>query len=290
MPNVAALYTCFNRKDKTLNALKALEVAQKNYKGNLLVDVYLTDDGSTDGTSEAVAKAYPNVTIVKGNGNLFWAEGMRSSWKKAMDTKTYDAYFLLNDDTELYANVFEQIDKTHNFSIQNLGNAGIYLGGTEDKIKKTHTYSGSIILSKFLYKQKRLVPNGTVQHCDLGNANIMWVSSQVVSKIGILTAGYAHGLADYDYTLTANKNDIPVLLAPEYCGHCVNDHNDKYEGFSQKTIGERKKIIHHPLGFDLKSNLKYMRKFFPFRVPFILFFATLKLYFPKVYLNYFRNR
>ena len=64
----AVILTCFNRKDTTLRCLKQLY--QQKTSGNM--DVFLCDDASTDGTSEAVQKQFPKVHIVRGNGNLFW--------------------------------------------------------------------------------------------------------------------------------------------------------------------------------------------------------------------------
>jgi GT2 family glycosyltransferase len=256
---------------------------------NISIDVYLTDDGSTDGTKEAIQKRFPEVTILIGDGNLFWAEGMRNSWTKALQ-KDYDGYFLINDDVEFYDNVFEQLLATHEYSLTKFNKGGIYIGATEDKNLHKLTYSGSMVINKFLYTQKRLPPNGTFQKCELANANIMLVSKTVVDKIGILAAGYSHGMADYDYTLTANKHNIPVLIAPQYCGHCVNDHKDKYEGFSDKTFEERKIILYSPTGLAFKSYLSYVQKFFPFRYPFVLAIGWLKLYYPQLYFRLFKNR
>lgn len=288
MKNVAVLYTCHNRKEKTIRSIRSLFEVEKIEPKKFSLDVYLTDDGSTDGTSQAIQKEFPQVHIIPGDGQLFWAEGMRSSWKEALKGK-YDAYLLLNDDVELYDNVFDQLTKTHEYSTEKLGAEGIYLGATEDKLNNKLTYSGSILTNKFLYKLKRLPPNGQFQICDVGNANIMLVASSVVDKIGILTEGYSHGMADYDYTLTARKSNIPVLIAPEYCGHCINDHRDHYENFAKKSFQERRRVLYNPTGLALNSYKKYTKKFFPFRYPFVVFFAWLKLYFPKIYLNYFRK-
>ena len=273
----------------TLASLQSLQQANNNPDQDLTLDVYLTDDGSTDGTSDEVQNRFPEVTLIKGDGNLFWAEGMRKSWKKALE-KEYDGYLLLNDDVEIYGNVFDQLLAAHQYCQDTFGKSGIYIGPTEDKIKGKLTYSGSKILNRFLYTQKRLAPNGKFQQCDLANANIMLVSRAVVEKIGILSEGYSHGKADYDYTLTANKNNIPVLVAPENCGHCKNDHKDIYEGFGDKSFIERKRILYSPTGLDYESNLKYMKKFFPFRYPLVAFFGWLKLYFPNFYIKYFINR
>ncbi|KQC29343.1 glycosyltransferase family 2 protein [Flagellimonas eckloniae] len=288
---IAGIYTCFNRKQKTLNSLSTLYQSHAKYEGETAIelDVFLTDDGSTDGTSEAVREQFPDVILLSGSGNLFWAEGMRNSWNEALKGN-YDVYLLLNDDVELYENVFSQLLKCHGHCIENLGRPGICIGATEDRKTQLVTYSGSIILNKFLYTQKRLAPNGGYQKCDLANANIMYVPKEVVEKIGILSSGYSHGIADYDYSLMANKNKIPVVIAPEYCGHCENDHADIYEDFSTLTLKERREKLYKPTGLAYESYLKYMKKFFPMRYPFLVIVGWIKLYFPKFYVNFLSRK
>lgn len=289
MLKIAALYTCHNRKLKTLKSLNSLFKAYNNIATEkFILDVYITDDGSTDGTSEAIKNEFPNVHVIHGNGNLFWAEGMRSSWKEALKGN-YDAYLLLNDDVELYDNVFSELMKADTYCKKVSGKGGVYLGATEDKNLGKLTYSGSVITNKFLYLSERLAPNGEFQSCDLGNANIMMVDKCVVKSIGILTEGYSHGMADYDYTLSARRENIEVIIAPNYCGHCVNDHTDHYEGFAEKTLQERKKVLNSPTGLAFDSYKRYMKKFFPLRYPLVAFFGWLKLYFPKLYLKCFRK-
>lgn len=84
---IAVLLTVFNRKDKTLECLKRL-YAQLPLDG-YQVDVYLTNDGCTDGTPEAVKKQFPDVNIINGSGNLFWNRGMYTAWHEAAK-KDYD--------------------------------------------------------------------------------------------------------------------------------------------------------------------------------------------------------
>ena len=286
MQHIAILFTCFNRKEKTLRALNAITKALNNYNTKnktLKATIYVTDDGCTDGTPKAIQKEFPEVKILKGDGTLFWAEGMRIAWLEALKYK-YDAYLLMNDDTEVYNNVLHELFMAHEFCKENFKSQGIYLGATENKVGKL-TYGGSILTNSFLAKQKRLHPNGTFQKCDLGNANIMLVTKEVVDKIGILSAGYAHGKADYDYTLMAKRHGIKVLLSSVFCGICENDHRDYYENFEKKTISERKRLLYNPTGIDFKSQLKFNKKFFPFRYPFVLFFGYFKVYFPILYLN-----
>ena len=73
----AVLLTVFNRKEKTLKCLSRL-FAQLPVE-DLQIDVFLTDDGCTDGTAEAVENLFPSVHTLKGNGDLYWNRGC--SWR-----------------------------------------------------------------------------------------------------------------------------------------------------------------------------------------------------------------
>jgi GT2 family glycosyltransferase len=88
---IAVLMTCYNRREKTLACLRALKEATKAAAGISDTDVYLVDDGCTDGTAEAVRLSFPNVQIVAGTGSLYWCGGMRLAWREAAKSR-YDAY------------------------------------------------------------------------------------------------------------------------------------------------------------------------------------------------------
>ena len=91
---LAVLITCHNRRDTTLSCLKAL------YQQDVIIDVFLVDDGSSDGTTEAINSYYPDVNVIEGNGNLYWGGGMRLAFAEAMK-HSYSYYLWLNDDTLL---------------------------------------------------------------------------------------------------------------------------------------------------------------------------------------------
>ena len=101
MLSVAAILTCFNRKNKTQKCLESL------FKILPDCDVYITDDGSTDGTRDMLHQCFPKVKVISGTGNLFWSRGMYTAWKEAVKGK-YDYYLWLNDDIELYPFFFER--------------------------------------------------------------------------------------------------------------------------------------------------------------------------------------
>ena len=106
MIQIAVLITCYNRRVKTLQCLKLL-VEQKN-DSNYSLTVFIVDGGSSDGTPEAIQKAFPKVKIKVEEG-LYWAGGMREAWKMAADGGDYDYYLLLNDDTDIYDTCIDKL-------------------------------------------------------------------------------------------------------------------------------------------------------------------------------------
>ena len=58
MIRTAVLLTVFNRKEVTLKGLYSLKQAMATLGKAHLFDIYMVDDGCTDGTGDAVAEAY----------------------------------------------------------------------------------------------------------------------------------------------------------------------------------------------------------------------------------------
>lgn len=85
MKRIAVLLTCHNRREKTLTCLQSLYECQ--LPDNFDLDVTLVDDGSTDDTTRSVKENFPNITIIHGNGHLFWNRGMYLAWNNASKKK-----------------------------------------------------------------------------------------------------------------------------------------------------------------------------------------------------------
>ena len=94
---VAALLAAYNRRDLTLACLRSLQAQQLP---GVTLDLFVLDDASSDGTSEQIAEQFPEVTLLHGNGQLYWNGGMRRAFAAAM-AGDYDYYLWMNDDTDL---------------------------------------------------------------------------------------------------------------------------------------------------------------------------------------------
>ena len=295
MIQIAVLLTCFNRKAKTLSCLHTFyEVAQKyndkvDSESRLQFTVFLTDDGCTDGTADAIKEQFKDkdIHILQGTGSLFWCGGMRFAWQAALESKKkWDYFLLLNDDVEFMDNLFDELFSTNDYCIKQYGMRGIYSGITNSLSDKSKTtYGGNVWTKKFLGKSRRLAPSGKPQMCDVTNANILLVPLEVVDKIGIFYEGYSHGCADYDYAITARKNGIPALITSNFCGSCDDDHGSSDEQANKvlnMTLKERKAYFSNPLHSNV-DYLKFIRRNFKIRYPIVWIFRQVNLYCPKLY-------
>ncbi len=294
--NIAAILTCHNRKDKTIECISCLLKAVKQFnsvnvhKSNFIfLKIFLTDDGCTDGTADAVRELCKEqeLCIIQGDGNCYWAGGMILAWEEALKEKgKWEYYLLLNDDTYMLPDCFNQLIEAREYCAKTFGKEGIYSGITCDTNDKGLTTYGGSVHTNYLLGHIRLVnPTGEPQHCDMANSNIMFVHHSVVERIGIFRKGFDHSAADYDYSMTAIKKGFPVLVTSGYCGICEYDHHDHKEE-KQKilsmTLEQRKKFYDNPLN-SYKDKLRVVRRHTPFRYPIALFGCLIKIYTPKIY-------
>lgn len=285
---IAVLLTCFNRKAKTLACLHSFFEANKPV--GYIFDIYLVDDGSTDGTSEAVKENYPSVEVIQGNGDLFWAGGMRLAWQAALKRKDYDAFLLLNDDVVLFNDFLDNLLKAEDYSLSKNKKTGIYSGATIDNKTNKTTYGGYKIKTNHLIVRNELLsPTDIPQQCELTNANILWISKETVDTIGIFDERYTHGIADFDYSMIAVKKRVPVYLAPNFGGICLHDHAKPWKS-TNATLKERIAYLKSPKGLAYKEYLYYIRKHFPLFLPYSFVMLWLKTFFPSIWENYKKTK
>lgn len=293
MPNIAVLLTCFNRKDKTVACLKSLLLTVENYNHNATdkfkLSIFLTDDACTDGTAKAAREICKeeDIHIIQGNGNLYWAGGMRMAWNKAISHKhTWDFFLLLNDDTTLRPYALTELMNTHRYCIGKYACPGIYSGITcATGHPETITYSGDVFGSGAKGKWYRLGPADEPQMVDQCNANILLVPQEVVNRIGIFHQGYIHGAADLDYCMQVRKAGFPALITSQVVGECEYDHlseKDECEKLIKMTLKERKKYVFHPTHSD-KDYLLFVKRNIPNKYLISTVLRKVRLYCPRLY-------
>jgi GT2 family glycosyltransferase len=253
-PSLAIIMTCHNRRDITLTCLEAL------YQQGISFDVYLTDDGSSDGTAEAIASCYPEVHLLKGSGNLYWGGGMRLAFAEAMK-QGYGFYLWLNDDTILAPSALTHLLTLHQKLTRQKQECSIVVGATQDPITRKATYGGAI-KSKSWYSNKFefLEPIDSPQECDTFYGNCVLIPASVSQRIGNLDAAFIHSLGDLDYGLRARLSGCSIWVAPEFVGTCTRNSIRNSWADTHLSLPERLRKVTQVKGFPIKPWTVFCRR------------------------------
>lgn len=214
--NVAVLLSVYNRKEVTLRGLrslyKAIEVLGKGYS----FDVYMTDDGCTDGTAETVKEEFPYIHVIHGDGNLYWNRGMIIAWKAAVSNADYDFYLWFNDDVYLYKDSLINLFKSSKYHKDH----SLIVGSMCDPNDKSCiTYTGHDI------SIHRLDDCSEEQECYATNGNLLLIPRIIYEKIGTNDPIFHHGEGDLDYGIRARKAGFKNFVASGVFGECARHDN-----------------------------------------------------------------
>ena len=238
MKKIAILLTVFNRKAHTLQCLKNIENQTINSDENVIVDIFLTNDGCTDGTPEAIKELFPHVNIIEGDGTLFWNRGMYAAWQEAAKGN-YDFYLWLNDDTHLKNDSIERLLSCSG----NKNDEAVIIGSCSSSINEDEiTYGGHSKDGKLIKEVSH------EQKCVIFNGNIVLIPRFVFERIGLNDRRYRHAFGDYDYSLMVHKKGLESYVAAGVFGIC-DLHTCKPQWCdSNVKFTKRWKALHKPGG------------------------------------------
>lgn len=229
---IAVLMACHNRRAKTLECLQRLASATE--KAAVRYRLYLFDDGSMDGTADAVRAQESNAVIMTGDGTFFWNRSMNRVFESAMQEGS-PAYLWLNDDTMLEPDAITQILAAYNSAEEEV----MVVGAVCDPDSGRLTYGGNRrvdpILRPFLCE--RVEPSGTPQDVDVVNGNVFLVPDAIARAMGNLDPVFEHGMGDTDYSMRARKRGLRILQTAGFVGCCSHNsttgtHKDGALGIS----------------------------------------------------------
>ena len=222
----AVLMACQNRKVVTMTCLSRLLPQLGEDDG-----VYLVDDGSCDGTADAVAGLNDKrIKVITGDGTLYWAKGMRRAWEVAIaERQDWDGYLWLNDDSEL------RLDAIAKMVAANDGEK-IVIGELENS-------KGEIVY-------------GT-RSGGLFTGNCVLVPRKVYERIGMICGDYSHAWADSDYAMQAKRAGGAVVSAGVVGNAEGHPIRPSLKGL---TFRKRLKLLRDPKGWNLNDLLLYRRR------------------------------
>jgi GT2 family glycosyltransferase len=214
--SLAVLMACHNRRAKTETCLVALRVAAQ--AAGLPYALYVFDDGSTDGTSEAVRAIEPAARILHGDGSLFWNRSMHAAFGEAM-RQGHTHYLWLNDDTTLLPDALNELTAT---SRQARAGDVIVVGAVRDPATGRLSYGGSQRVSPRWrpFLARSVEPSGSPVPVDIINGNVVLVPHALALRLGNLDPVFEHAMGDTDYALRARRAGIAILQTGRFVGDC----------------------------------------------------------------------
>jgi len=171
----------------------------------------VVDDGSTDGTGEMLDRQYPEVNVIKGDGNWWWSTSVNTGIQQAIDMDVQ--YVLtLNNDVVIEPTYLE------NLMVAAKNNRGSILGSTAIDVnnKSVISYCGQkadwLFAKLILNNPHELSPHEEVQASDFLPGRGLLIPREVFMKIGLFDAlRFPQGAADYDFVWNAKKAGFPAF-------------------------------------------------------------------------------
>ncbi|WER47332.1 glycosyltransferase [Cupriavidus sp. WKF15] len=216
---IAAIMTCHNRRNKTIAAISKLHEAAE--AAGIAPSVWITDDGSRDGTRDALLKLDLAVNVIDGDGSLYWGGGTYKAFQAALNARDdFDFFLLLNDDTDLYPGALVKLLDCYTAG-RGRDKPRIVVGATVGVNSEDCSYGGLIrgrILKKMSFR--RIGIKQFSVECDSMNGNCVLIDKASVAILGPNDPTFKHTLGDLDYGLRAKRSGIEILQSAGAVGVC----------------------------------------------------------------------
>jgi GT2 family glycosyltransferase len=187
-----------NRRALTLACLRALST-QREAPHRVVV----VDDGSTDGTSEAIAEDFPGVEVLRGDGNLWWSASVNLGIAHCLArAEPPDYLLLLNDDTEFEPDFLATLERIAR------GMPRALVGALAVSVTEPHQvlWAGGAPLRTPREELRGVIRARTLP----GRATL--VPRSAFADVGLIDArAFPHYFADVDFSLRARRAGYQLL-------------------------------------------------------------------------------
>jgi len=204
-----------NRKDITKRCLDTLYVqTNNNYK------IIVVDDGSTDGTSEIVTNHFPDIILLKGDGNLWWTGATNLGISHAIEIGNDNDYvMLLNDDLvvkedfiETATNITTKHPKTLIQAVEmNANNTDSILNGGW----KINWYTAKYFQINS-GKQINEFKNTHYEHVSTQTGRGTLIPIHVLKEIGLYNSAHYPQCGDFEFPVRAHNNGYSLIMCYDF--------------------------------------------------------------------------
>ena len=265
---------------------KCLETLYDNINSDDF-QIVVVDDGSIDGTSEHISSNYPNITILYGDGSLWWTGainlGMQYSYNRGADYLIW-----LNDDCLVTSETLEHLI---NFCKKN---ARSIIGCQGYDLEKPSTVNFGGKFKSWKGYKINVFPENTVNQCDLLSGNLVCIPRTVVEQIGFPDPNVLpHYGGDTLYLIKARKSGFKIFTDTYNCVYDIPSESRLSPKRWMLKSGKAMSIL--GLIFVPESILSWRVNFLVnwadyhiFGIPLFVYTYIIKLVFPLIFISILR--
>lgn len=256
---IAAIMTCHNRRNKTVAAIRKFHQAAE--AAGVAPSVWITDDGSKDGTKDALLHLGLVVNVIDGDGSLYWGGGTYKAFEAALNAgDDFDFFLLLNDDTDLYPAALVKLLDCYTAGRED-DKPRIVVGATVGVNSEDCSYGGLIrgrTLKKMSFQRVGIKQSSV--DCDSMNGNCVLIDRASVAILGPNDPTFKHTMGDLDYGLRAKRNGIEILQSPGAVGICERNAISGSYLDTSLPLKKRIKLIAAVKGFPFSQWYIFCRR------------------------------
>ena len=211
--NVYIIIPVHNRKAITLQCLDTLKKNGDRDRYHVIV----VDDGSTDGTSEAIKSLYPEMVILAGDGNLWWTGAIKKGMEYAYEQGAEYLIWLNDDCYPKKDTILKLINTCQSHKNTIVGAQSLELDTFSP------SYGGIITKGNNIIETHALENN--LLECDGLSGNLVCIHKNLVRDIGYPNYQiFPQYYGDVTYTHRAKSNGYKLLIQGDAIAFCKNDH------------------------------------------------------------------
>ena len=251
---ILAIFTCFNRCEKTKKCIETITSGNPGCNFTFVV----AGDGSTDGTFEMLQRMkerFP-IHVLRGTGQWYYSGGMRAGMEYALQELPggFDYLLMINDDVSFFDNSIQKL------ICQSRQQDGSLVVGAMCNASGSLSYGAVKYIAGYRYRTLSLsdweVP------ADTFNANCVLIPYEAFVKTGAMDPSYRHSLGDFDYGLSLKQAGYRMYQSREFAGCCeTNSPKNTWQDTSLSRM-ERIRKKEDVKGAPAKQWFYFLKKHF----------------------------
>lgn len=241
-----------NRREITLQCLRSLyRIDAAGHE----VSIYIVDDGSTDGTWAAIQRDYPQVNLIKGDGNLWFTEGTNLGIREAMKADP-DYVLAINDDSVFDSSFLRQMIETAETYPDSVIGPLLLLWDEPHRLFQTAPV-WSVRSGGWHHWQQQTVWTVPDQpwEVDIIVGNCVLIPADAIRRCGLMDSRRFPNFGDAEYTPRMKKAGYRLILDPRSRVFCQPN------AIPQRLRHKRASQLLKELILDLKAPSNLTRAF-----------------------------